>query len=240
MAKKDFQARYKAASLGVAWSILMPLIQATVMAFVFSRAIRGVGGESYAAFVLSGMLGWTYLATSVSPSTVAIVEGATMTDKIWFPRILLVLSNPLANLPGLLVTYVVLFAMFPLFDLSYGPAMLFVPLGLALLIVFTGALSSVLAAAHVYFRDTKFLVQALFMVWLYLTPIIYPRDVLGRWSGWLDANPATGIVTLLRMGTVGADDWQRSVIVSVVTTLVLVVATVEIHRRHDRRFVDLL
>lgn len=240
LARKDFKARYKAASLGIVWSIAMPLIQAAVMAFVFSRAIRDIGGESYAAFVLSGMLGWTYLSTSVNPAVTAIVDGATLTDKVWFPRILLVLSHPLANLPGLVVTYVALVALLPVLGVDMTANLLLLPLAVLLLVTFTMALSSVLGALDVYFRDTKFLVQAMFMVWLYVTPIIYPAELLGRWAGWLDANPMTGIVNLFRLATTGAENWERSLIVSLVTTVVLVVLTVEVHRRHDRRFVDLL
>jgi ABC-type polysaccharide/polyol phosphate export permease len=83
-------------------------------------------------------------------------------------------------------------------------------------------------------------VQAVLMVWIYLTPIIYEAELLGRWAGWLDANPMTGIVTLSRLATVGASDWQRPVAVSVVATVTLTILAVEVHRRHDRRFVDLL
>jgi lipopolysaccharide transport system permease protein len=98
----------------------------------------------------------------------------------------------------------------------------------------------VLAALDVYFRDVKFLVQAALLAWFWLTPIAYPQSFAGGIAGWLDLNPATGIVTLFRLATVGADHWHRSVFVSVAVTVVLLVASVEIYRRHDRRFVDLL
>lgn len=241
LARKEFKTRYKGAALGVIWGVAIPLLQASVLAFVFSRVIRvGVDVDSYAAYVLSGMVGWSYFATSVAPATTSIVDGASLTDKVWFPRILLVLTTPLANLVSLAVTHAVLVAVLPVMGVDITARLLVLPLALALLIAFTISLGSVLAAMHVYFRDTKYLVQASLLVWIYLTPIIYPAQFLGRWAGWLDANPMTGIVTLTRLATIGSDHWQRPVAVSVGVTVALAVLAVELHRRHDRRFVDLL
>ena len=96
------------------------------------------------------------------------------------------------------------------------------------------------SALHVYFRDMKFIVQAVLLVALYLTPIIYPADLLGRWSGWLDLNPATGVVALVHAAATGSALPGRSLVVSVVATLALLVAGAEAHRRRDRLFVDLL
>ena len=55
-----------------------------------------------------------------------------------------------------------------------------------------------------YFRDVKFMVQAVLLVWLYVTPIVYPPSALGRAAPWLDFNPLTGIVGLFQRATVGA------------------------------------
>lgn len=241
LSKKEFKTRYKGAALGVVWSVVVPLIQASVLAFVFSRVLRfRVDVDSYAAYVMSGMLLWSYFAATVLPSTTAIVDGASLTDKVWFPRILLVLTGPLANLVGLGVTLATLVLALPALGVEVGARLLVLPLAALLLIAFTASLAAVLSVAHVWFRDVRYLVQAALMVWIYLTPIIYPAELLGRWAGWLDANPMTGVVTLSRLATVGADHWGRPVTVSVVVTAVLAVLAVELHRRLDRRFVDLL
>lgn len=241
LARKDFKTRYKGAALGIVWSVALPLIQATVLALVFSRIVRfEVENTSYGAYVLSGMLLWSYFVTTLNPSTTSIVDGASLTDKVWFPRILLVMTAPLANLVGLGVTLVVMLVALPIMGVDMTARLLVLPLAIVLLVAFTTALSAVLAALNVYFRDVRYLVQAVLLVWMYVTPIIYPARLLGRWEGWLDANPMTGIVTLSRYATVGASDWTRATTVSVVTTILLTVLAVELHRRHDRRFVDLL
>jgi lipopolysaccharide transport system permease protein len=114
--------------------------------------------------------------------------------------------------------------------------------GVVLLVIFSAALSLCLAALHVYFRDVRFLVGAALLVWFYLTPIAYPRHLLGSRLGTLiDFNPMTGVVILFHLATVGGDGpWLRALIVSVLATAVLAAAAVEGNRRHDRLFVDLL
>src|SRR5690606_25855865 len=185
------------AALGVVWSVVLPLVQTAVLAVVFSRVLR-FGGEveSYAAYVMSGMLLWSYFSSTLTPSTTAIVDAASLTDKVWFPRVLLVLTAPLANLVGLVVTLVVMVLLLPAFGVDLTARLLLLPAAGVLLLAFTASLAATLAALNVWFRDVRYIVQAALLVWIYLTPIIYPAHLLGRYAGWLDANPMTGIVTL--------------------------------------------
>jgi ABC-type polysaccharide/polyol phosphate export permease len=110
-----------------------------------------------------------------------------------------------------------------------------------LLCLFTASLGLVLSALFVYFRDIKFMVQAALLVWLYVTPIVYPPSALHSARQWIDFNPLTGIVGLFQRAAVDAPvPSTRSLVVSVVTTLVLGICAVIAYRRHDRLFVDLL
>jgi lipopolysaccharide transport system permease protein len=118
--------------------------------------------------------------------------------------------------------------------------LLFVP-AVVLLVAFSVGLSLVLGALDVYFRDVKFLVTAALMVWIYVTPIVYPQSFLRGLGPWIDANPLTGVVVLFHMATVGSlGPWVRPVLISVAATIALLVIGAEAQRRHDRLFVDLL
>jgi len=93
----------------------------------------------------------------------------------------------------------------------------------------------------VYFRDIKFMVQAVLLVWLYVTPIVYPPSALKGAGGWLDFNPLTGIVGVFQRAAVGAPvPSTRALVVSIVATVGLTVLAVAVHRRRDRLFIDLL
>ena len=241
LARKDFQTRYKRASFGLIWAVALPLLQAVVLAMVFSKVIQVGTGSHFALYVMSGVIAYAYFSTVVTNATTAIVDGAGLTDKVWFPRAVLILVPSLSNLPGLGVTIVVLVVAIPVFGVRLGPqALLLVP-ATALLFAFALALGLVLGALDVYFRDVKFLVQAALMVWIYLTPILYPQHLLGGVGPWLDANPLTGVVTVFHLATVGSGGpWVRPVLVAVLDTAILLVVGLEAQRHHDRLFVDQL
>lgn len=243
LARKDFKVRYKRASLGVFWAVAMPLLQASVMAFIFSRVGQFGAGQSfsYAGFVLAGMVPWFYASSSVPAATSAIVDGSSLADKVWFPRAILVLVPATANLVTLAISTVILLVALPIVGEPYTAQLLWLIPAAALLVAFVATLGLVLSAAHAYFRDVKFMVAAGMLIWFYVTPVVYPPSSLGSAARWLDFNPLTGIVGLFQRAAVGAElPSGRALVVSLVTTLVLAVAAVVVHRRHDRLFVDLL
>lgn len=241
LARKDFQARYKRAALGVLWAIAVPLLQGAVLIVVFSHFVHAGSGVSYGAFVLSGVFPWAYFASNLPTGATAIVDGTSLTDKVWFPRVILAIVPCLSGLVGLAISIVVLLIAAPLLGAGFGARLLLLIPACALLIAFTIGLTAVLAALQVYFRDVRFIVTAALMVWLYATPIMYPQSVVGSLGPWLDFNPMTGVVALFHTSVLGTSgSLARPLVVSLTVTAALLVAAVEAHRRHDRLFVDLL
>jgi lipopolysaccharide transport system permease protein len=240
LVRKDFQTRYKRAALGLVWVVAVPMLQGAVMAVVFSKVVRVGGGNGYAAYVLSGILPWSYFSGALTSATTAIVDGAGLTDKVWFPRALLVVVPCLSNLIGFVVSLVVLIATLPFLHAHIGVHLVVMVPAALLLVAFTTGLSLVVSALHVTFRDVKFLVQAALLVWIYVTPILYKASLLGSFSRWVDANPLTGIVALFHVSVGGSDALVRPVLVSIGATMVLLAAGLEAQRRRDRLFVDLL
>jgi ABC-type polysaccharide/polyol phosphate export permease len=241
LARTDFQARYKRATLGVLWAVVVPLVQAGVLAIVFSRVLRFGGQGDYAVFVLSGVLPWSYFSASATVGSTAVVDAAEITEKVWFPRAMLPIVPVIANVAGFGVALAVMVAVMPVFGMVPGPRLLWLLPGCALLVAFTCAFSLVAAALHVYFRDVRYLVQAGLLAWFYATPVIYPLRLAKGLRPLLEVNPMTGVLALFRAATVGAEsDWLRPVAISVAWTLGLVVVALEVYRRRDRVLVDLL
>lgn len=241
LTKKDFNTRYKRASLGILWAVAVPAVQASIMAIVFSRVVRSGSGPSFPVYVLGGILAYSYFSSTLPVASQAIVDGANLTDKVWFPRALLVLVPCLSNLVGLVITLLALLTVMPVFGVSYSINLIWLIPAIITLVAFTTMLSVITSALYVYFRDVKYILQATLLVWLYVTPVVYPQHLLGRFAGVLDANPLTGIVTMVHMATVGAQgNWNISATVSLLTTVALAVVGTWIHSRLDRLFVDQL
>lgn len=241
LSRKDFQARYKRASLGVLWAVLVPVVQAVVMIFVFSHFIHVGHGVSYGAFVLSGILSWSYFAAALPFGTTAIVDGTSLTDKVWFPRAILPLVPCISGIVGLGISMVLLIIGAVILGVPIHASILLLVPACLLLILFTVALTLVLSALNVYYRDVRFIASAALMVWLYATPIMYPQSRVGSLGPWLAINPMTGVISLFHVAVLGSGQGSLPALaVAVGVTLVLLVAAMEAHRRHDRLFVDLL
>jgi ABC-type polysaccharide/polyol phosphate export permease len=241
LARKEFLVRYRRASFGVAWVVALPLVQAGVLALVLPKLVRFDTPGSYLVFVFAGTTAWAFFAASVTAGAGSIVEGQSVSTRVYFPRLVFPVVAVLANAFGLVPAVAVLVGMVVL-DGEAGVHLLWLVPATALAVVLTGALSSLLAGMQVYFRDVRYLTQAALLALFYATPVIYPLDELdGALRRLIEANPVTGVVELFRAGTVGADSgWGASVAWSIVWTAMLVVATLWVHRRYDRLFVDLL
>lgn len=241
LVQKDFRTRYKRASFGMLWAVAVPALQAATMAAVFSHIVRTGTGRGFPVYVMSGVIAFSYFTSTLPVATSSIVDGSSLTDKVWFPRAVLVIIPAVTNLVGLGVTMGVLALVMPAFSVAYAPHLLYLLLATILLVLFTVSLTLVTAATQVYFRDMKFIVQAALMIWMYVTPIVYPQQLLGRFNKLLDVNPLTGIVDLFHLGAIGSNPaGPAAIFVSLGCTVVLLVGGVIAQMHHDRLFVDKL
>ena len=97
------------------------------------------------------------------------------------------------------------------------------------------------AGLHVYFRDLRYVIQAMFIAWFCVTPIFYSLEQTERLSSVLPFNPVTGVLLLFGAAILGQDaHFRLSVALTVAWIVVLTVASLAVHRRYDRVFADLL
>jgi lipopolysaccharide transport system permease protein len=242
LARRDFFVRYRRASFGLAWAVVVPLTQAIILAVVLSRVARiSTPHVSYTVFLLSGTVVWTFFSGAVTASTTAIVDGAGMSTKIYFPRAALPLVSVLSGLFGLGLNIVMLLALTPIFGRWPGWQVLLLVPAVALATMLAAAFGLVLSALQVYFRDVRYLLDAAQRAWFYVTPLFYPLAQVHGLRPWIEANPATGMVELFRAGTVGADaGWLTSLWWTLGWLTALVLVALWLHRRFDRLFADLM
>jgi lipopolysaccharide transport system permease protein len=240
LARKDFYVRYRRATFGLLWAAALPVLQAVVLAFVVDKIARFNTGEDYVVYVLSGTVVWSTFSSIVNTGSTSVVDGAGLTTKIYFPRLVLPLTTAATTAYGFAISLTVATVAALVFVGGGGRTLLLIPTAILTLVLGAG-FAMVLSALHVYFRDIRYLVQAALLVWFYVTPIIYPLELMGDWQPLIEANPMTGIVELSRAATVGADPgFGVSVAWTVGWCVVLVIGGLALHRKFDRVFVDLL
>jgi ABC-type polysaccharide/polyol phosphate export permease len=240
LAKQDFFVKYRRESFGFIWAIGLPLIQAAVLAVVFTRIIRIHTGTNFAVFVFAGILPWSYFSSAISGAATSIVGGQDLATKIYFPRAILPLVTVRSTLYGFFPSAVALVAMALVFGTPLGITVLYLAPGIVLMVLLSAAFGLVLAALQVYFRDVRYLVTAALLAWMYVTPVVYPLKLAPRFlRTLLKVNPVTGVVEVFRAAIGAADPgWEASVGITCIWIVVLLSVAAVVHRRLDRVFVD--
>jgi ABC-type polysaccharide/polyol phosphate export permease len=198
LVRRDLVARYKRSLLGVAWTMLNPLGTMVALAVVFSQVFASK--PAYAAYLLSGLVVWNFFAQSTLAAMRQLVSGASLLHRIYIPRTLFAVTAVLTCLVNLALALVPLFLVIGLSGLRPGPAVLFLPVAVLLLAAFALGVGLLLSTLAAYFVDVGELYELLLPILLYLTPIIYPEEILPRWArGWLvEANPLYRLIILFR------------------------------------------
>ena len=241
LARKDFYVKYRRASIGILWVVGLPLIQAAVLAIIFSRVTRFATPVKFPVFVLSGILPWGFFSNGIASATTAIVDGSNLATKVYFPRAVLPLTNVFSGFHGYIPSLGVMVALALVLKVHLGLPLLLLPASMTLLLMMTCAFSLVLASLHVYFRDTRYAVQAAILPWFWASGVIFPLERLGGLKKWFELNPAVGLIQLNR-AAVGAagPGWGRPVVISLIWVVALTVIAIPLYQRYDRVYVDLL
>jgi len=200
MARRDIAVRYKQTVVGLLWVILQPV----AFALVFTAFLSLFGsvpsqGVPYGVFALTGMTVWLFFSLGLTRVSDSAVTGAPLISKIWFPRLIIPLSaiGP-AVIDLVASTFVLLVAML-VFGVVPEPKILLLPV--AALVAGLAALGIGLwfCAISVRYRDIQQLVPFLLQVLLFLTPILYPFEVVpDRLQTIYSFNPLVGMVELFR------------------------------------------
>jgi len=242
LARRDFFVRYRRAAFGLVWAVALPAVQAAVIITVFSHVVRISTQAPYVTFVFIGVVVWTFFSTAVTAASTAIVDGQALASKIYFPRASLPIIAVGSSLIGFVVTLVLLLAVDAVNVTHVGIEILLVAPAAILVVGLALGFGLVNSIAHVYFRDTRFVLQAAMIVWYYITPIFYPLTLVrGPLRAVILVNPVTGPVELLRASLVGADtSLALPLTISCGWMAVLITGGLLLHARFDRLVTDLL
>lgn len=236
LVRRELKARYKDSALGFVWSLIRPLSQLLIYYIAIGKflgAERAV--PSFAIFVFTGLCVWAFYSEMLTLSTSSILSNAGLVKKIYVPRELF----PLASLGSALFNFSLQFVILLLAILITEPPPFFtpdvalVPLAFLVLVVFSLAIGLLLAAANVFLRDIKHLVDVAILVLFWASPMVYSFDMVSEAlrGSWLEqvylANPITIIVITFQRGlwAVGANDpaidWPTDILPRLLITLAI-------------------
>jgi len=195
---RDIKLRYKRSVLGICWSLLNPLLQFLVFYAVF-RWIIPVNVPDFAIFLLIGILAWNWFQSSLISACVAITENASLIRQPGFPPAILPVIAVATNLVNFFLALPVLAVALMIAGHPFTTALTVLPIVIAIQFLLTLSAAYVLAAVHVSFRDTQYLLGVLLLLGFYVSPVFYPvKAVPVEWQGWFGLNPLVHIFDAYR------------------------------------------
>ena len=177
LVKRDFKQKYKRTVLGMAWSILSPLLTLFVMSLVFSQFF-GHSMEHYTIYLFCGNLVFSYFRESTTGGMNALMSNASIFTKVNVPKYMFLLSKNVSALINFGLTLCVFFV-FALIDrVHFGPHFLALLYPICCLVVFNIGMGLILSALFVFFRDTSYLYDVFTMLLMYMSAIFYTVETL--------------------------------------------------------------
>lgn len=243
LTSREIKARYKQSFLGFFWIILNPFFQMLIMSFVFTKILRFVDtGVAYPIFLYAGLLPWGFMAASLTSSMDVLPSNSSLIKKIYFPRQILVIATVLAKVFDFVLASSIFILLMWWFKVPFTwHSLLFFPIFL-IQFIFSYALSLLLSALNLFYRDVQYLFSLILTVWFYLTPILYSVEFFPEQYRWIfKLNPMSVFINAYRQVLLAHDtpNWT-SLAVGAGMSIVLYLFSSKIFKKLEGTFADVV
>lgn len=240
---RDFKVRYKQTSIGVLWAIFQPFMTMVVFSLFFGTLLKVPSdGVPYPIFVYTGLLFWQFFSSALSETSSVLIANQSIITKVYFPRLILPLSSVATKFVDFAITAVILGGMMAYYGYAPHPISIVV-IPILLIITFMASVGGglFLAAVNVKYRDVRFVLPFFIQLLLFLTPVIYPASIAGKYSWLLAFNPMVGVIQNARAVLLGTApiNWALIAISFIATAALLVIGTIYF-KKVERYFADII
>ncbi|MDN6233705.1 ABC transporter permease [Bifidobacterium crudilactis] len=259
MVRTDFKLRYQGSFLGIAWSVLKPLMLFCVMYMVFVRFLKFTDGTpTFPLVLLLGISLWNFFAEATNMGLTAITGRGDVLRKVNFPKYIIVASATIGSLIGLAINLgvVLVFCIFSRVQFTWR--VLLLPLNLLQFYMLALGVALLLSTLNVYFRDIQHIWEVASQMLFYATPIIYPLSMviarLGQRNGEIVSkimllNPPAQIIQDIRANLIAPETtptvWTMFSnfgfqIIPIVLTVFLLILGIHVFNKHSQKFAEVL
>ena len=195
---RNIKTRYKRSVLGILWTLLNPLLMMIVLTLVFSHVFR-FQAVNYPVYALCGLILWNFFAQTTTGAMSELLWGGSLMNRIYLPRAIFAATALGTGLVNLVLSLIPLLLLMVVTGAPIRAAILFLPVPILLTTLFALGLALFLSTLSVYFSDVVEMYQIVLTAWMYLTPIIYPKEALPAKYHWLlNFNPFYHLLEVFR------------------------------------------
>lgn len=203
---RDFKVRYKQTFIGVAWAVFQPFMTMVVFSIFFGALLKvPSNGVPYPIFVYTGLLFWQFFSNALADTSNVLVTNQSIITKVYFPRLILPFASVTTKLVDFFIASIIMVGMMVYYGYTPNLSGLLI-LPLLLIITFMAAMGGglFLAAVNVKYRDVRYALPFFIQILMFVTPVIYPASIVGKYSWILAFNPMMGVIQTARAALLGA------------------------------------
>jgi len=244
LAWRDILVRYKQTVIGIAWSVLRPLLTMIVFTIVFGKLAKmPSNGIPYPILVYSAMLPWQFFSNTISESGNSLISNANMISKIYFPRIIIPTTSMIVSLIDFFISSVILSII--MFYYKFVPTIyiLFIPFLLILAIITSLGIGYLISALNVKYRDFRYIIPFFVQFGLYISPVGFSSAVVPeKWRLIYSLNPMVGVIDGFRWAIMGGkfQIYMPGFMLSIFISVMIFIIGFIYFRKTEREFADVI
>ena len=239
LVRKDLKTRYKGSVLGFLWTFINPLFQLIIYSIVFSFVMR-VQLPNYYMFMFVGLLPWLFFCTCIQSGATSILSNSDLIKKIYFPRIVIPISIVSAAFINMLFSMIIMLGALLYSGIGISQYIIYFPLLLILLYCLGLGISFIVSALNVYLRDLEHILGILMMSLFYVTPIIYPLEMVpNKFVFWMKLNPMLHMIVAFQdILYYKRDPDIQTLLVIMISSMIIIAIGYVIFQKLQRNFVE--
>lgn len=241
---RDILVRYKQTAIGIAWSVIRPLMTMIVFTVVFGKLAKLPSeGVPYPMLVYVAMLPWQFFANSLTESSNSLITNANMLSKVYFPRIIMPASAVIVSLVDFLISFVILVVLMIWYQFIPDWRIVTLPFFLFFALIASLGVGFWLAALNVKYRDFRYIVPFIVQFGLYVSPVGFSTNVVPeKWRLVYSLNPMVGVIDGFRWAILGGDVkiFWHGFFLSTGLVFILFIGGVSYFRKTERYFADII
>ncbi len=207
LAWRDILVQYKQTVIGLAWSVLRPLLTMAVFTIVFGKIAKLPSGDiPYPLLVYAAMLPWQFFSNTLSESANSLIANTNLISKVYFPRLIIPSTAMVVSLVDIAISGVLFCGLMLWYGIVPDSKILLLP-GLLLLAILTAlGVGYWISALNVKYRDFRYVIPFLVQIGLYISPVGFSSDIVPQqWRLLYSLNPMVGVIDGFRWALLGKD-----------------------------------
>jgi len=244
LAWRDILVRYKQTVIGIAWSVVRPLLTMIVFTVIFGKLAKFPSeGVPYPILVFAAMLPWQMFSNALSESSDSLIANANMLTKVYFPRLVMPTSAVVVSLVDFLISFSILCVLMVWFKFLPGIRILTLPFFLLLALMTALGCGFWLSALNVRYRDFRYIVPFIVQFGLYISPVGFSSTIVpGKWRFIYSVNPMVGVIDGFRWAILGGESrlYVPGFLLSIAVSLAIFWSGLLYFRKMETTFADVV